>query len=105
MLFIKSELNKKVLSEISDLGFLFGSIRVPLLVPRLGTRNAELLEMPFMLVAIVLAARFVVKQFVLPNTILAYLSVGMLGLSLVLSAEMLLLVVLQGGTIRQYMAR
>ncbi len=49
----------------------------------------------------VLAAQFVVKQFVLPNTILAYLSVGMLGLSLVLSAEMLLVVVLQGGTIRQ----
>lgn len=46
-----------------------------------------------------------VKQFVLPITILAYLSVGMLGLSLVLSAEMLLVVVLQGGTIRQYMAR
>ena len=90
---------------VFGLGFLLGSIRVPFIVPRLGTRKAELLEMPFMLVGIVLAARFIVKQFVLPNTILAYLSVGMLALSLTLLAEILLVVVLQGGTVRQYLAR
>ena len=90
---------------VFGLGLLLGSTRVPIIVPRLGTRNAELLEMPFMLLGMVLAARFVVKQFVLPNTILAYLSVGMLGLSLVLIAEILLVVVLQGGTVRQYLVR
>ena len=90
---------------VFGLGFLLCSIRLPFIVPRLGTRKAELLEMPFMLLGIVLAARFVVKQFVLPYTILAYLSVGMLALSLVLIAELLLVVVLQGGTIRQYIAR
>lgn len=87
---------------VFGLGFLLGSIRVPFIVPRLGTRKAELLEMPFMLVGILLAARFIVKQFALPDTILAYLSVGVLALSLVLIAELLLVVVLQGGTIRQY---
>ena len=87
---------------VFGLGFLLGSIRVPFIVPQLGTRNAELLEMPFMLVGIFLAARFIVKQFVLPKTILAYLSVGMLALSLTLLAEFLLVVVLQRGTIRQY---
>ncbi len=87
---------------VFGLGFLLGSIRVTFIVPQLGTRNAELLEMPFMLVGIFLAARFIVKQFVLPKTILAYLSVGMLALSLTLLAEILLVVVLQRGTIRQY---
>lgn len=87
---------------VFGLGFLLGSIRVPFIVPRLGTRKAELLEMPFMLVGILLATRFIVKQFALPDTILAYLSVGVLALSLVLIAELLLVDVLQGGTIRQY---
>lgn len=89
---------------VFGLGFLLGSIRVPFIVPHLGTRKAELLEMPFMLVGILLAAHFVVTQFVLPHTILAYLSVGMLALSLMLIAEILLVVVLQGGTVRQYLA-
>lgn len=61
--------------------------------------------MPFMLLGIVLAARFVVKQFILPNTILAHLSVGIMALSLLLLAELLLVVMLQGGTVRQYLAR
>jgi dolichyl-phosphate-mannose--protein O-mannosyl transferase len=87
---------------VFGLGFILGSIRVPFIVPRLGQRKAELLEMPFMLVGIMLAARFVLKQFVLPNTILAYLSVGILALSLVLIAELLMLVALQGNTIKQY---
>lgn len=38
-------------------GFLLGLVRVHWLVPRLGTRTAELLEMPVMLAVILLAAR------------------------------------------------
>ena len=90
---------------VFGLGFLLGAIRVPFIVPRLGVRNAELLEMPFMLVGIVFAAQFVLKKFILPNTTLAYLSVGILALSLVILAEILLVVVLQGSTVRQYLAR
>ena len=33
-------------------GFVMGAIRVPLLVPRLGERVAELIEMPFMCIVI-----------------------------------------------------
>ena len=47
-------------------GFILGSIRVPFLVPRFGERVAELIEMPFMFVIIVFAARFIVKRFALP---------------------------------------
>ena len=46
-------------------GFLLGIIRVPFLVPRLGVRTAELIEMPFMFVAILFAARYVVRRFAL----------------------------------------
>jgi len=44
-------------------GFLFGLVRVPFLVPHLGVRLAELLEMPPMFLLIVFAARFVVRRF------------------------------------------
>jgi hypothetical protein len=36
-------------------GLVLGSIRVPFLVPRLGERSAELLEMPFMFAALALS--------------------------------------------------
>lgn len=87
---------------VFGLGFLLGAIRVPFIVPRLGTRKAELLEMPFMLLGIVLASQFVLKKFVLPNTTSAYLAVGIVALSLVLIAEAMLFLWLQKQSIRQY---
>ena len=89
-------------SLVFGLGFILGSIRVPFIVPRLGQRKAELIETPFMLVGIVIAAQFVVKHYALSNTILTPVIVGLLALSLVILAEILLIIVLQGGTIRQY---
>ena len=38
-------------------GFLLGPIRIFLLVPKIGVRAAELIEMPIMLTAIYFAAR------------------------------------------------
>jgi hypothetical protein len=48
---------------VFGVGFLLGIVRVLALVPRLGERWAELAEMPLMLVAIILSARFVVRWF------------------------------------------
>lgn len=84
-------------------GFALGSIRVPLLVPRIGVRLAELIEMPFMLVAVVLAARFIVRRFALPVTASARLGAGFLALGLLLAAEVAL-VFAQGLSMRQYVA-
>ncbi|MFC3147444.1 hypothetical protein [Piscinibacterium candidicorallinum] len=85
-------------------GFALGAIRVPLLVPRLGVRIAELIEMPVMAVVIVLAARFIARRFGLPTTAAVRLAVGGAALALMVAAELLLAVALQGQTISAYIA-
>ena len=85
-------------------GFVLGSIRVPFLVPRLGERYAELLEMPIMLVVIVMAARFVVRQFDLPANLSLRMKVGFAALAMSILAELLLAAALQGSSVVQYIA-
>lgn len=70
-------------------GFALGLVRVPLLVPRLGVRTAELLEMPVMLAVIVLSARFIVRRVPLPFGARHLLGIGAIALSLLLTAELL----------------
>jgi hypothetical protein len=71
-------------------GFVLGSIRVGLLVPRLGVRMAELTEMPFMLVVIFVAARFISVRFDLPTGAAQRLTVGALALVFLVATELLL---------------
>ena len=85
-------------------GFVLGSIRVPFLVPRLGERYAELLEMPIMFTVIVLAARHVVRRFDVPPSLAVRLQVGFLALAMSVLAELLLAAVLQGRSVAQYIA-
>jgi hypothetical protein len=85
-------------------GFLLGAIRVPFLVPRLGERVAELIEMPFMFAVIVLSARFITKRFALPRAPSIRLGTGLLALGLLLGAEVVLAVILQGRSLGQYIA-
>lgn len=47
-------------------GLVLGTIRVLWLLPAVGTRTAELLEMPVMLTVIILSARWVVRHFSMP---------------------------------------
>jgi hypothetical protein len=83
-------------------GFIMGAIRVPFLVPRLGKRLAELIEMPFMFVVIVLAARFITQRFALPATAWVRLGTGLIALAFLLAAELLLAVVLQDRSLGEY---
>ena len=85
-------------------GFVLGAIRVPLLVPRLGVRVAELIEMPLMLAVIVISARAVVCRFALPSTTAARLGTGVLALGIALLAEFALAFGLQGMTPAAYIA-
>ncbi|MBX3465054.1 MAG: hypothetical protein KF830_17940 [Planctomycetes bacterium] len=67
-------------------GFVLGAIRVPLLVPRLGERTAELLEMPIMVLVIALAARW--RQRRTPELRPRHqLAVGALALLMLLAVE------------------
>jgi hypothetical protein len=85
-------------------GFILGAIRVPFLVPRLGVRIAELLEMPFMLVIILLSARFIVRQFALPPVAPVRLGTGLLALGLLVAAELASVALLQDQSLRQYIS-
>ena len=60
--------------------------------------------MPFMFVAIFFAARFAVRRFSLPPAAGVRLSLGAVVVALLLCAELLLAVVLQGQSIGQYIA-
>jgi hypothetical protein len=83
-------------------GFILGSIRVPFLVPRLGERVAELIEMPFMFFVVLFSARFIIRRFALPTATSVRLSVGLVALSLLLAAELLLAVALQSQSLGEY---
>ncbi len=85
-------------------GFVLGMVRVPWLVPRLGVRTAELLEMPVMLVVIWFAARFVVRRFRVPASPGARLTMGLSALAWLLTAEIALAVVLSGVALADYIA-
>lgn len=70
-------------------GFVLGAVRVPFLVPRLGVRMAERLEMPLMFVAIVLSARFVARRFALASAARrAAIAVGGIALACLIVAEL-----------------
>jgi hypothetical protein len=84
-------------------GFVLGIVRILFLVPPLGTRYAELLEMPLMLAVIYFAARFVLRRFPLHSTG-KQIGTGLLALLLLLVIEFTLVLGLQGLTFAQYTA-
>ena len=79
-------------------GFVLGTVRVLLIVPLVGHRTAELLEMPLMLLATVLAARWVTRRFPEPRTSAARLSIGGIALGLMLAGELAVGIGLRGMT-------
>jgi hypothetical protein len=85
-------------------GFILGPIRVTWLVPRVGERAAELIELPFMLVVIVAAARWVVRRFRVAPATLDRLTVGGIALALILAAEFGFVLQLRGLSPGQYLA-
>lgn len=85
-------------------GFALGLIRVPFLVPRFGERMAELMEMPVMLAVIFFASRFVARRFKLASSARLAVAVGVFALMLLVAAELLLVVALQGRDVAGYVA-
>ena len=83
-------------------GFILGPIRLLWLVPRVGTRAAELIELPIMLMVIFGAARLLVRRLAVPPDPSSRLGMGFLALALLVAAEMLLVGPLQGYSVREY---
>lgn len=77
-------------------GFIFGTIRVLFIVPRVGVRIAELSESPFMLLATLVAARWVSRRFCRGLGGLKLIGVGLIAVALVLVADMIVGVGLRG---------
>ena len=87
---------------VFTVGFVLGVIRISLLVPALGVRWAELLELPVMLLACYWAARYFVGRYG-PFSAARRLGIGLLALALLLTAEVVLTIAL-GQSIGDYVA-
>jgi hypothetical protein len=88
---------------VFGVGFVLGIVRVLALVPRLGERWAELAEMPLMLIAIIVSARFAVRRF--PATQRAsYVVSGGIALFLLVVVELSVVLAMRGVSISQYVA-
>jgi hypothetical protein len=85
-------------------GFVLGPIRVLWVVPRVGTRAAELMEMPIMLAVIVVAARWVVRRLAVPPARADRLAMGAVALALVLLMDFTVVLRLRGMSIEDYFA-
>lgn len=77
-------------------GFVLGTIRTLWVVPQLGIRTAELMEAPFMLVAIWLAGGWIGRRFSLGKSQAPHVGVGVVALALLLAAEITMGIAVQG---------
>ena len=82
-------------------GFALGVLRVLWLEPWLGGRWAELLEMPFMLLAIMFASRWMVRRMQL-NHVKEPLWAGLIALVMLLITEVFVVLELRGVSISDY---
>lgn len=85
-------------------GFALGPLRIFFLVPRVGARTAELIEMPLMIGISWLAARWVTGKLSVPPGRGPRLGMGMLAGALLLLAEFTLVLQLRGVTFEEYFA-
>ncbi len=85
-------------------GFALAPVRLLWLAPRIGARAAELVELPVMLAATWLAARFVTRRFRVPQARAPRLAMGALAATMLLAAEFSLVLPLRGMTLQDYFA-
>ena len=85
-------------------GFVLGIVRVLWAAPRLGDRAAELSEMPLMLAAILLAARWTLRRLPSPPASGSRLAIGFLALALLLAAEVGMVIGVRQVSLPEYLA-
>jgi hypothetical protein len=85
-------------------GFFLGVIRTLWVEPRLGTRVAELMEAPIMLVVITFAARALVRRHLELAQGRLWLVAGVIALALLLGVELTVVLRLRGLSLSEYFA-
>ena len=85
-------------------GFVLGPIRILWVVPRFGTRMAELMETPIMFVVSIVAARWIVHRLAVPSVPSSRLGMGFVAPGLMLVAEFGFVLWLRRLSIREYLA-
>lgn len=83
-------------------GFVLGMFRVPILVPRIGERWAELAEMPIMAAVVFLSAGHILRRYPEIRSPRRSLVAGFLALALSVAVELGLAVVLQSQTLVEF---
>lgn len=91
-------------AAVFGVGFLLGMIRVPFLVPLLGQRISELIELPFMLAAIFISARWIVRRYELRRRSLLALSIGIFAAVLLILVEFSVVLWVRGLTVSDFLA-
>ncbi len=86
-------------------GFVFGSLRELIIVPRLGQVGGILLEAPIMLAVTYFAARWVVGRFDAPLASGELLTIGGVGFALLMAAEASFSGLMRGLSIEQWLSQ
>jgi len=87
---------------VFGIGFLLGIVRVVVLVPRIGSRVAELAEVPVMIAASYLTARFLLRKLSIAFSVPDRFVMGISALFLMLAAEFGLVFWLRGASFAEY---
>ncbi|MGA3090481.1 MAG: hypothetical protein ABSD75_17855 [Terriglobales bacterium] len=89
---------------VFGVGFVLGAIRTLWVVPRVGTRTAELMELPIMLAITIVAARWTALRLSVPMMWSARLEMGCIALVLMLIAEFGFVLWIRGLSVKEYFA-
>jgi hypothetical protein len=85
-------------------GWILGPIRELWAVPRFGRMTAMLLEAVIMLIAMIVAARWVIRRFGVHQTFGSTISTGLVALGILVPAELTGVVWVRGLSLREYLA-
>ena len=85
-------------------GWILGPIRELWAVPHFGRMVAMLSEAVIMLIAMIVAARWVIRRFDVPRTLPATISMGLIAIGLLFPAEIAGVVWVRGLSLREYLA-
>src|SRR5207302_8249207 len=85
-------------------GWILGPIRELWAVPYVGRVAATLSEATILLIAMTVAARWVIRRFEVPQTLSDTLSIGLIAIGLLFPAEIAGVVWVRGLSLREYVA-